>query len=68
MGNNGEEEEPDLPIDTVTIFQISVTFKMLWPLATKNYGGLPATNSLYETSQVLWPLFASNCVVLRPQT
>ena len=41
---------------TVTIFQVSVTLKLLWPLATTNYGGIHAANSLSETSQVLWPL------------
>ena len=37
----------------VTIFQVSVTFELLWPLVTMNYGGPEAENSLSETSQVL---------------
>ena len=46
---------------TVTIFQVSVIFKLLWPLATTNYGGLQATNRLCVTSQVLWPPATTIC-------
>ena len=52
---------------TVTIFQVFVTFKLLWPLATTNYGGLQAANILSETSQVLWPLATTIYGGLRPQ-
>ena len=46
----------------MTIFQVSVTFKLLWPLATTKYDCLLAANSLSETYQVLWPL-ATNIYV-----
>ena len=35
---------------TVTIFQVSGILRLLWPLATTNYGGLQAANSHPQTS------------------
>ena len=55
-------------IPTVTIFQVSVIFKLFWPLVTTNCGGIHAANSLPVTSQVLWPLSTTICGGLRPQT
>ena len=63
-----ERDASGLLLDYGDHFQVSGIFKLLWPLATTNCGGLQAANSLDETSQVLWHPATTICGGLWPQT